>query len=106
MPPSAESSGALVFNATSGLMPIASAQTIKDSGPIPEGLYKFKAQIDPLRSNIAQANALGDRAVDNSRDGIQFLPVGGLGPTTITGWNSSVDQAPQLKYMTMREARR
>jgi hypothetical protein len=55
-------------------MPIASAQTIKDSGPIPEGLYKFKAQIDPLRSNIAQANALGDRAVTTAATASSFYP--------------------------------
>jgi hypothetical protein len=79
LPPSAGS--ALMFDATSGLMAIASAQTIKDSGPIPEGLYKFKAQVDPQQANVAQANALGDKAVENSREGIQFLPVGGLGPT-------------------------
>lgn len=81
LPPSAEKQGQVVFDATSGLMPIANAQTLKDTGPIPEGVYRFKAQFDPLQSTISQANAMGDMSVSNTREGLQVLPVGGNGST-------------------------
>lgn len=81
LPPSVEKKGQVVFDATSGFMQVASAQTLKDSGPIPEGVYRFKAQFDPLQHTVAQANAMGDKSVTNGRDGLQVLPMGGNGPT-------------------------
>jgi hypothetical protein len=87
LPPSAASAGQLVFSATSGTTPIASAQVAVDIGPVPEGKYRFLAQIDPLQGSVDQANKLlaegdapGKGPFHNFRQGIQFLPIGGNGP--------------------------
>ncbi len=80
----------LMFDASSGNFPIASAQSMKDQGPIPEGRYVLLAQLDPMQDTVEKANALmsqgdlpGRGPIMNTRPGIQRLPVGGNGPVNI-----------------------
>jgi hypothetical protein len=70
------------FAATSGLLghQVARQQREKDHGPLPEGTYELSASIDPRQASVHLANALGDESTANTRDGIQFLRVGGNGP--------------------------
>lgn len=85
LPPSVAGSNYLVFSASSGNLPIASAQNQPEDGPVPEGAYRFSARLDPLQSTVAQANTAlpkepgTDGPISNTRQGIQFLPIGGNG---------------------------
>src|SRR5262249_15593152 len=80
-------------SASSGNLPIASAQNRPDDGPVPEGMYRFFAKLDPLQSSVAQANAAlpnepgANGPISNTRQGIQFLPIGGDG-LLFTDWGS------------------
>lgn len=73
----------VLFAATSGLMnhQYASQQSNKGHGPVPEGLYAVATSIDPAQNSVDAANKRGDMAFANPDPRIQFLPVGGSGPT-------------------------
>jgi hypothetical protein len=75
LPPSARGKGQLVFDATSGGRgrQVASDDKLLDVGPIPQGLFSFLAEFDPLQASEAQANTQDD-AFKNTREGIQALP--------------------------------
>lgn len=96
LPPSVAGSNFLVFDASSGLFAVASAQNQPDSGPLPEGTYRFKAEFDPLQNSVEKANAaLGNEPgpngpVSNTRQGIQYLPIGGNpgSPLVYPQWGS------------------
>jgi hypothetical protein len=83
VPESLKGASPLLFPATSGLPGSQSPlfQKVPFSGPLPEGLYVFFTHIDPLQNSVEVANRRGDDAISNRADGIQFLPVGGNGPT-------------------------
>ncbi len=90
LPPEGDTPGLLVFSASSGKNGVASAQKMRDIGPLPEGKYKLLAQFDPQQSTVDQANALlkegdapGRGPFQNTRPGIQLLPVGGAGPVNV-----------------------
>ncbi|MFF4550075.1 hypothetical protein [Streptomyces sp. NPDC001435] len=77
--------GRLLFAATSGdeTSQMAAFQTIKNRGPLPEGLYSFVTHVNPRQNSVRAANLRGDAAVINhpGESGIEFLPIGGAGPT-------------------------
>lgn len=96
LPPSTAGSNYLIFSASSGSLAIASAQNQPDNGPVPEGIYRFSARLDPLQSTVDQANAAlpkepgPDGPISNTRQGIQFLPIGGnpASPLVYPNWGS------------------
>jgi hypothetical protein len=100
LPPSAAGSAAgsnfLLFDASSGLFSIASAQNQPDNGPLPEGTYRLKAELDPLQNSIDKANAAlrnepgPNGPISNTRQGIQYLPIGGNpgSPLVAPQWGS------------------
>jgi hypothetical protein len=93
LPASAAGSNYLLFSASSGNFAFASAQNQPDNGPVPEGLYRFLAKLDPKQSSVQLANdALPkeggpDGLISNTRQGIQYLPVGGNG-NVFWNWGS------------------
>lgn len=104
LPPAGDADGFLVFDASSGTFPIASAQDQESSGPVPEGRYVFLAKFDPLQNTVEKANALlkeGDKPgkgpFGNFRQGIQRLPVGGNGPVNVQWGETRVRLEPQFK---------
>jgi len=92
LPPSAQGKGQLVFDAPSGQgRQVASDDKLQDVGPIPQGLFSFLAEFDPLQASDAQANT-ADKPFDNFREGIQGLPTvwdsaHGIGPVS-TDWGT------------------
>jgi hypothetical protein len=93
---SAAGSNYLLFDASSGLFAIASAQNQPDNGPLPEGTYRFKAELDPLQNSVDKANAAmpnepgPNGPISNTRQGIQYLPIGGNpgSPLVAPQWGS------------------
>jgi hypothetical protein len=90
LPPQATGEDMLMFAASSGKNGVASAQTLRDVGPLPEGRYTLLAQFDPLQNTVEKANRLlaegdtpGKGPFQNYRPGIQRLPSGGLGTVNI-----------------------
>ncbi|MGP3954042.1 hypothetical protein [Streptomyces sp. 7N604] len=81
-PKTVKAAGPLLFPATSGLPghQIGLQQSSKDHGPVPEGLYTFFTHVNPRQNSVQAANLRGDKAIDNTEDGIEFLPIGGNGP--------------------------
>lgn len=77
------------FHATSGLSnsQMARMQSQRDAGPVPEALYTLVARLNPLQDSVIKANARdtktlrdGKESINNTEQGIEFLPVGGNGP--------------------------
>lgn len=92
LPPSATGSNYLVFDATSGFLAMANAQNVPNFGPVPEGTYRFKAELDPLQDSVDKANAAmpkqpgPDGPISNTRQGIQYLP--NSDPEIYSSWGS------------------
>ncbi|MFR9781034.1 hypothetical protein ACL02O_34000 [Micromonospora sp. MS34] len=82
IPKAVRPAGPLLFSATSGLLgsQIGLQQSVKDHGPVPEGLYTFFTHVNPRQNSVQAANLRGDGAISNTEEGIEFLPIGGNGP--------------------------
>lgn len=61
------------FRATSGLVRNAGAQNLPDNGPIPEGIYSFLAELDPMRTATYDS---ATKTLVDTREGIQDIPGG------------------------------
>jgi hypothetical protein len=61
------------FRATSGMTRNAGAQDKEDQGPIPQGVYTFLAELDPM--GTATYDPKSEKLVD-TREGIQNIPPG------------------------------
>lgn len=87
LPAEGDADGLLVFDASSGSMPVAAVQAMRDQGPMHTGRYVLLAQLDSLQDMVEKTNALmsqgdapGKGPIMNTRRGIQRLPLGGAGP--------------------------
>jgi hypothetical protein len=84
-PSSLPKTSSRLFAATSGTSMFQTAyfQKYELIGPIPEGTYRLLTKIDNLQASVEAANRVDSLlAFSNPRHGIQFLPVGVMGPVS------------------------